>query len=109
MKRNHSRSKAALAAILGMAGLGMAGQLAQASQPKESSVQYQATPDEKKTKNQIINGILGGMGVLPPTYGQYGMSPKEYGIRFGTGKSRNKKSNRLRYSANAKIRRRLSC
>jgi len=108
MKRNHSRSKAALAAILGMAGLGATGQIAQASQPKANTVQYEATPKEAKQAKPTNNPYGGPLGNLL-SFSIPGLTPKEYGIRFGTGKSRNKKSNRLRYSANAKIRRRLSC
>lgn len=33
-----------------------------------------------------------------PLFGKGGLTPKEYGIRFANGKSRIKKSNRLRYS-----------
>lgn len=39
-------------------------------------------------------------------YGEPGLTPKQYGILFGNGGS--KRSNRLRYSHNAKLKRRMA-
>lgn len=92
-----------------MAGLAGAGQVAsaKATTAPANTVEYKATNERKKQVKQkiAINDMTGGLDfthLLP----QPGMSPKEYGIRYGNGGS--KRSNRLRYSHNAKVKRRKS-
>jgi hypothetical protein len=46
---------------------------------------------------------VGGLDLMQ--YGNYGMSPKEYGIKFGSGNQKGR-CNRLRFSHNAKLKRR---
>lgn len=60
-----------------------------------------------KAKYSITNYIGGLPLVIEYTGGTYGLSPKEYGIRFGNGKSRKHKSNMLLISKKAKSRRTL--
>lgn len=57
--------------------------------------------------SQSSNKIYNTIGGLPLTtiLPDYGMSPREYGMRYGRG-NRKGKSNRLRYSHNAKMKRR---
>lgn len=43
---------------------------------------------------------------LSGSYGVFGLTPKQYGQIYGNGGS--KKSNRLRYSHNAKVKRRIA-
>ena len=64
-----------------------------------------ATPAKHTSRRQTIEELIGGVplvSMLP----DYGMSPKEYGIRYGNGASRKGKSNRLRNGHNAKVARR---
>lgn len=58
-----------------------------------------------KTKYSVTNYIGGLPLVTEFTGGTYGLSPKEYGMRFGNGKSRKHKSNMLRVSKQTKSRR----
>lgn len=103
MKRNFTKSL--LLSGLALAGLAGAGQVAQgkATAPA-NTIEYKATTKRKERKQAIsVNGVTGGLDftlLLP----QPGMSPKEYGMRYGNGGS--KRSNRLRYSHNAKVKRR---
>lgn len=83
---------------------------AQASQPFLNSTQttnlskdLKAT-EAKKARNQYRTvHSAGGLDLLQR--GEYGMSPKEYGMRYGHG-NRKGKINRLRHSHNAKMKRR---
>lgn len=108
MRRNFMKSLVLGAA--GMAGLTVGGQLASAKMVDKTSTPtevYKATPEKKRKagKQKIsINPLTGGL-VMPPAYpGQFGLSPKEYGMRYGNGGS--KRSNRNRYAHNAKVKRR---
>lgn len=99
-----------LAAAMGLAGL-MGG--AQATQPLTSpqhnvrnTGELKATKEERKSKEAIKINAYGGLDFNPFLFNDAGLSPKEYGLRFGTGKSRKNKSNRLRYSHNSKLNRR---
>lgn len=60
-------------------------------------------PTLKNKKSRIVNEV-GGIPLVGH-YPDYGMSPKEYGIRFGHG-NKQSRSNRLRLSHNAKLKRR---
>ena len=107
MKKNHSKSKAALAALLGMTALMGQAQAKPQAQSKDIS-QYEATLKKEAKKAKASQATLEDL-LSSKSSGQFGLTPKEYGIRFGTGKSRSKKSNRLRYTANAKLKRSKSC
>lgn len=89
-----------------LAGLASAGQVASANAlaaAPASTVEYKATPERKATKEKIsVNDVTGGLNF--PHLFSPGLSPKEYGMRYGNGGS--KRSNRLRYSHNAKVKRR---
>jgi hypothetical protein len=101
MKKNSYKSL--LMATLAMAGLAGAGQVAQAHASEATTVQYKATTKTKAPKQKIVlNDVTGGLDF--DRGNPFGMTPKEYGIRFGNGGS--KRSNRLRYSHNAKLKRR---
>ena len=58
-----------------------------------------------KAKYSVTNYIGGLPLVTEFTGGTYGLSPKEYGMRYGNGKSRKHKTNMLRISKQAKSRR----
>lgn len=76
---------------------------AQANQTAKQNHEVRGiTPDRKSARYQIQNTIGGiptiSFGGIP------GLSPKEYGIRFGNGKSRKGKTNMLHVSRKAKMR-----
>ena len=62
--------------------------------------------ETKKSKEHINVNAIGGLDFKPLSIKDYGMSPREYGLRFGTGKSKNGKTNYQRMSHNAKLKRR---
>lgn len=72
-----------------------------ASNAKQKSTAIQAP----QQRNTIVNEI-GGIP-FASVFPNYGMSPKEYGMRYGNGGS--KKINRLRCAHNAKVKRRNAC
>jgi hypothetical protein len=55
-------------------------------------------------KARTIEETIGGIPRVT-YYPDYGMSPKEYGMKYGHGNKKGK-SNRLRFSHNAKLKRR---
>lgn len=95
--------KALLSLAIALAGLTGAAQTS-ASLLQSSFNEMKATAAKHSQSSNKIYKMIGGLPVttiLP----DYGMSPKEYGMRYGRG-NRNGKSNRLRYSHNAKMKRR---
>ena len=92
---------------LALAGIAGAGQVqANKALAAQNTVEYKATTKDRKSEKEKIsvNDITGGLNFLHGN--PYGMSPKEYGMRYGHGGT--KRSNRLRYSHNAKLKRRIS-
>lgn len=108
MRRNFMKSIVMGATT--MAGLTGAGQVASAklADTKATAVKYEATNEKKKAGKQkiTVNPLTGGLDMPAHTPGVFGLTPKEYGQRFGNGGS--KRSNRLRYSHNAKLKRRMA-
>lgn len=110
MRRNFMKSLVLGAAAT--AGLVAGGQVASAkmvdSSKQAPTEQYKATAEKKKKEKGAIgiNNLTGGLDI-PPMYPlQAGLSPKEYGMRYGNGGS--KRSNRNRYAHNAKLKRRMA-
>lgn len=106
MKRNKI-GLIASAMALGIAGLTGAVQVTQGSpvtitEQGSSNDNKALPPKETKSRANNINNI-GGLNI--PYFMNIGRSPKEYGQTFGC-KKHGKKSNRLRYSHNAKVARR---
>lgn len=95
-----------IAALALLPGTGKQGQVYQNSQNKiASSSKQKSTPAATQQNQNIKIEEMGGL----PLYSHmpnYGMSPKEYGMRYGNGGS--KKSNKNRYAHNAKVKRRKS-
>lgn len=107
MRRHFTKSL--LLSGLALAGLAGAGQVA-SGQTMDSGLygkmaqEYKATAGKKLVKEKIsVNDITGGLD-FDRSYRDFGLTPKEYGMRYGNGGS--KRSNRLRYSHNAKVKRR---
>lgn len=93
-----------------ISGLAITGQIAQANKSlavtNSSTVEYKATTRRKEAKQNItVNDVTGGLDMSMPVR-DFGLTPKEYGMRYGSGGT--KRSNRLRYSHNAKVKRRKS-
>jgi len=97
-----NKRKGLIAGAIALAGLGASAQVESTNIPVSSLVKQEATIEKKQKPGKpriAVNPLTGGLDT-PPTF------PKEYGIRYGTGASRKKKSNRQRYATNAKISRR---
>lgn len=98
-----------LGAGFAMALAGLTGS-AQAAQPTlVTSQNVQEIKGVKETKRETKNievNNTGGLDFPPIHLPEPGLTPKEYGMRYGNGASRKGKSNRLRYGHNAKIGRR---
>lgn len=61
--------------------------------------------ERKKAKEEININVDGGLD-FPPLFNDFGMTPKQYGQQFGHG-NKSGRSNRLRLSHNAKLKRRM--
>ena len=98
----------AAAGIAGMVGLGAASAAHASSVNTPTEVQAPAQKKErnrKYTKQQMADLLN---TEFKPRYVDHGLSPKEYGIRFGTGASRRGRKNYQRMAHNAKVGRRMS-
>jgi hypothetical protein len=110
MRRNFT--KGLMVGAMTLAGLGTAGMVKTLANTDNNAVTVsnsKATEPRKEKKGAIkVNPMTGGLDMDP--YRQLDamrlMSPKEYGMRFGNGGS--KRSNRNRYSHNAKLKRRMA-
>lgn len=96
-----------IAGAMALAGLGVQAQIGQSIAVKSAN-EIQAT-QATKTKREKLP--FTNMGSIPNLGfgGPFGLTPKEYGIAFGNGASRKGRSNKLRYSHNAKLKRRGVC
>jgi len=91
---------------LALAGLTGSAQAVQPlTQTNTTQEETKSTPAKHSSRRQTIENTIGGIPLISHIP-NYGMSPKEYGIRHGNGSSRKNKSNRLRYSHDAKLKRR---
>ena len=107
MKKNKF-STAVMAFAIGAAGMLGTAQVAQsvtAPVTQSQSQEIKGTAVAKPARKTSFRAQIGGLDIIEVN-GGYGMSPMEYGMRYGNGSSRNGKHNRLRYSHNAKLKRR---
>lgn len=98
----------AMAGSLGTAQVAQTAQSApqQSQSSRGASMQeMKATAPTKSTRNRSVIAQAGGLDVIREG-GVFGMTPMQYGMRFGNGKSRKGKTNFARLSHNAKVRRR---
>jgi hypothetical protein len=107
MRRNFT--KGLLTGAMALAGLGAVGLAQGAAKVDNNAVAVnansKATTVRKETKGAIkINPLTGGLDMENPIGHNFGMTPKEYGMRYGNGGS--KHSNMNKYSHNAKLKRR---
>lgn len=100
---------AAIATTIATAAMVVNPQPAQVKQSNEITVtqQQKATRAETKVTTQIARHNVNGSGLDLITRGAFGMTPKEYGIRYGHG-NRKGKTNRLRLAHNKKVKNRIS-
>lgn len=78
---------------------------AQANQTVKQNHEVRGVTPERKTSRHQIKNTIGGIPTI--SFGGIpGLSPKEYGIRFGNGKSRKSKTNMLHVSRKAKLKHR---
>ncbi|MDP3561715.1 MAG: hypothetical protein Q8R83_06030 [Legionellaceae bacterium] len=111
-QRRKSLGMMAAAFAIAMAGSLGSAQVAQTSQanPMQSSrgasmQEMKATTPTKSTRHRSVVAQAGGLDVIREG-GVFGLTPMQYGMRFGNGKSRKGKTNMLRVSKNAKLRKR---
>lgn len=91
-----------------MASLAGTAQVAQAEVKTQDVAvkEVKATVPKRHEKKVVVENTIGDIPLI--TYmPNYGMSPKEYGMRYGHGNGKGK-SNRLRLAHNAKLKRRLA-
>lgn len=91
-------------AVAALAGTAPAASFAQSSRMQVNQEQQKATAQNVVAKHETVTHRAGGLDLVQQ--GVYGMSPKEYGLRFGNGKSKNAKTNFNRCKHNAKLNRR---
>jgi DNA-binding transcriptional regulator YiaG len=91
-----------VAALASLVGLGSVSKANTETLNTKNDVSIKADPKSIKRKSTSVVNTIGGIPIehLRPNYG---MSPKEYGQRYGTGKNRKHKSNRKRYAHNSKV------
>lgn len=104
MKRKPTFGKLGIGFALALAGLAGTTQPATIVKQNTHQEQQKATAKKVVANHHVVRENVGGLDLVQ--HGEYGMSPKEYGIRFGNGKSRKAKTNYNRLSHNAKIERR---
>ncbi|MEM3318683.1 MAG: hypothetical protein QXT80_03965 [Thermoplasmatales archaeon] len=106
------KTKRVLGAIgVAAASIAMMGNPSQAYvNQSQATVQYEAkaTQKEQKVQQKKVIHNVGGSGLDLVTLGDSGLSPKEYGMRFGNGKSKKGKTNYLKIKHNYKVKKRMS-
>ena len=91
-------------ALAGLAGTGMTNSAAISRINTVNEVKA-TEPHQRTFKRDIKISPIGGLdGLLSPN--DFGLSPKEYGLRFGNGKSRKHRCNRLKFHQEAKLKKR---
>lgn len=91
--------------------MSLGAQVAPVNQTNQTTVQQEvkATPREEKVRQMHTKHNVGGSGLdLVTHWPNVGLSPKEYGIRYGDGKSRKGKANKLHLKHGYKIKRRAT-
>src|SRR5690606_1674743 len=91
--------------------MSLGAQTAPVSQANQTTVQQEvkATPREEKVRQKHTKHNVGGSGLdLVTHWPNFGLSPKEYGMRYGDGKSRKGKTNKLHVKHSYKVKRRAA-
>jgi hypothetical protein len=105
MKRG---SKSTLLAAMLFGGLLGSAQAIQPIATQNAKIQNQEIKSTKTGAIRETNKVIRNVGSIPIVtyFPNFGLSPKEYGMIFGNGKSRKGKVNYARMSHNAKLKRR---
>lgn len=93
--------------LAGAMGVGQVSQTATAPmQSEQTKSDFKATPPkQREAKTRMVNEI-GGIPLMQT--GEFGLTPREYGLRFGNGASKKRKNNYQRMAHNAKVCRRVN-
>lgn len=73
----------------------------------QNAHEIKAVRETKREPKKIEINNTGGLDFPPIYFPEPGLSPKQYGIRFGHG-NKVRKGNKLRLSHNAKLKRRVA-
>lgn len=71
---------------------------------QNTKVERHAYIDTKPAKTYAYTTHFGGIPLVTEYYGTPGLTPKEYGLRYGNGNSRKVKTNRILTAKRAKAR-----
>lgn len=94
-----------IAGTLALAGLGASAYVTQSLATK-TGTEIQATASTRQSKKKtVVNPLTGGLDM--PMFGEFGLTPKQYGILYGHGNKKGR-SNMNRYAHNAKLKRRMA-
>ena len=104
MKRKPTFGKLGIGFALALAGLAGTAQPTALVKQHTHQEQQKATAKRLVEKHRLVRENVGGLDLIQR--GEYGMSPKEYGLRFGNGKSRKGKTNFNKVSHSYKVKRR---
>ena len=74
------------------------------TQNQRSSGEMKATAPTKSTRHKSVIAQAGNLDIIYEG-GVFGLTPMQYGTKYGNGKSKKGKTNFLRLSHNAKIKR----
>jgi len=108
--KNRRIGMMAAAFAIGLAGSLGTAQVSQSttaplSQNQRSTGEIKATSPTKSVRHKSVVAQAGGLDVIYEG-GVFGMTPMQYGMKYGNGKSRKGKTNFARLSHNAKVSRR---
>lgn len=93
--------------LAGAVGIGQVAQTTTAPiQTEQGKSDFKATPPKQREKKTRIVNEIGGIPLMQT--GEFGLTPREYGMRFGNGASRKGKNNFQRMAHNAKVSRRIN-
>ncbi len=93
-------------AMAGALGAAPAQPVSQAPGTTQSTQDMKATPPKQREKKTKFVREVGGIPLMQT--GVFGLTPREYGLRFGNGASRKSKSNYLRMAHNSKVTKRIN-
>jgi hypothetical protein len=105
MKKHFLGMALALAALV---NVGTAGRLYSARIEDGAIVAPKPSIKKVVAAKPKLRDLVGDPLPVAPRFVNLSLTPKEYGLRYGTGASRKHKSNRNRYSAASSIRKRFN-
>lgn len=104
MRRNFVKAMALAAALFGIGAAGSTSAKTINASQQEAKKDFNGITKQTKSNHRVTKTV-GGIDMVTVGGGGVSMSPKQYGMIVGNGGS--KRSNRLRYSHNAKLKRRM--